>query len=201
LKLKVEKEEEDEEKEELPIEDFNKLYNSFHETKEAHRKQIIADILLKNRNKRLKRLHSPKILPKISTSSPHLPTPIDQPEIQYNYELFPNWLQSTVGLSKPGSPIDTNHRQRYYSILNNNNSIDDQMIMTIPSQTIENIRKKVFLTSDSNINNDKLENSFFDDLARDYLWSVKKSIFDYILKDPQQQKLLDITIKSKVCIL
>jgi hypothetical protein len=77
----------------------------------------------------------------------------------------------------------------------------NKMIMTIPSQTIENNKKKVFLTSDSNINNDKLENSFFDDLARDYLWSVKKSIFDYILKDPQQQKLLDITIKSKICIL
>ena len=120
----------------------------------------------------------------------------DKTQEAMDVEFLP-WFQSTFGLTRPNSPIDDIHRQRYHTVLNE--SIKETMLSRLTHESIERITTAVNRPDLIN----RLSNSvrrFKGDVERHYIWAMKKAIMDYVLKDEDEQKRLGIKMISKVLL-
>jgi hypothetical protein len=115
---------------------------------------------------------------------------IDSIELDY----YP-WYKSTLGLSRPDSPLEI-HQTKYNSFINE--SIDESMLVKFTNQTFLNILIKV--------NRPKLMTNKYEaqlkelrtEIENFYTWSLKKSIFDYLLKDEEEKERLSLRVVKKV---
>ena len=107
---------------------------------------------------------------------------------------FPPWFISTHGLTRPSSPTEESE-QRYYFILNE--SIKDTMLAGVSVETINNIESRLNSEILQNIKSSIIDN-FKTEIRNHYIWSMKKCILDYILKQEDEQKRLGIKLKYRV---
>lgn len=111
---------------------------------------------------------------------------------------FLPWFTSTHGLTRPNSPEEAS-RQRYFTILND--SIKEPMLSRLTPDAIERIAKSVnridligkYATTSVRL--------FRADVERHYLWSIKKAIIDYVLRDEEEQRRLGIGMIKKVSFI
>ena len=107
---------------------------------------------------------------------------------------FHPWFASTSGMSRPSSP-DILHQERYYHVLNN--CVKEEMINQVSEASLQNIKK---LTKRSDLlEKYKKSREAFLDQTQHYVWAIKKSIVDYILKEDKEQERLGVTLVRKVC--
>ncbi|KAG8578269.1 hypothetical protein GDO81_010439 [Engystomops pustulosus] len=107
--------------------------------------------------------------------------------------LFPPPTYSTHGLSRPASPNE-GHLHRYYRLIEE--SIDPCMVSPLSVKWLQGIYSyipaelcKVWSKSLQDLTKEVQEN---------YTYAIKKSILDYILLDPMEQKRLRIEMTPKM---
>lgn len=109
---------------------------------------------------------------------------------------FPPWYTSTHGLTRPNSPEkNEENEQRYYRILND--CIEEDMLAQLSPDILNKI-EKLIKKDDLIQKNSKFYYSLKQDIAKHYLWAIKKSIIDYVLREESEQKRLSIKIIEKV---
>lgn len=119
----------------------------------------------------------------------------DETQAVLDVKFLP-WYQSTRGLTRPNSPQEE-HRQRYQTILNK--SINEPMLSRLESDVLDRMTRRANRADLV----EKLAKSvrlFKSDAERHYLFSMKKAIIDYVLKDEDEQKRLGIEMTKKVLI-
>jgi hypothetical protein len=107
---------------------------------------------------------------------------------------FQPWFTSTHGLSRANSP-DLSSESRYNLILDD--CILESMLTNLTCEQIEHIKFRVN-KDDLIAMRSKLCEDYLNDVHKHYIWSMKKSIVDYILREEEEQKRLGIKIQHKV---
>ena len=107
---------------------------------------------------------------------------------------FMPWFTSTHGLTRPSSP-DEKSEEIYYSILNE--SIKENMVSEVSSESLGNIEARLNTRILTNAKEETVE-TFRRDVKAHYVWSMKKCIFDYILKEEDEQTRLGVKINYRV---
>lgn len=113
-------------------------------------------------------------------------------EFDTDLKLIP-WYTSTYGLTRANSP-NKQTSNRYQKLVND--SIAESMLFPLSEEVIERIKTKV--NKQKLIDqHDKFVNSFETSIKDHYIWSIKKSILDYVLKDEIEQERLGVKIVMK----
>ncbi|XP_033114673.1 dynein heavy chain 3, axonemal-like isoform X5 [Anneissia japonica] len=107
---------------------------------------------------------------------------------------FPSYTFSTTGLSRPPTPEEPD-RGRYYSLLKD--SIDTSSVAGLCNEWIHGAYRFIPQHLKTDFLQQCLEN-VTEEMREDYTSSVKQSMLDYILKDPQEQVRLGIPLPSKI---
>ena len=106
---------------------------------------------------------------------------------------FKPWYTSTIGLTRPSTPIDRDIPRFYHLV---DNSIDRNVVAPLCEQWKLNIKTLV-----GNIDKyPKLAEQFMNEVDDDFNRAIRISILNYILMDPDEQKRLGVSSLRKVPI-